>query len=175
MEKAQILLALNENLPNAVLRSEDTHDGMMTFAVDATQVYNVLLFLKEHTEFQFNFLTDLCGAHFPKQEGQEIAVIYHLHAWIQNARLRIKTYLPEENPSIQSVCAIWPAANWMERETYDFYGVQFKGHPNLKRILNVDEMEVFPMRKEFALEDGTRTDKVDSFFGRKGNEEQTFD
>ena len=60
------------------------------------------------------------------------------------------------------------AANWMERETYDFYGVNFVGHPNLKRILNVDEMDYFPMRKEFPLEDQTRIDKDDEMFGRGG-------
>jgi NADH-quinone oxidoreductase subunit C len=61
---------------------------------------------------------------------------------------------------------VFAAANWLERETYDFYGVIFEGHPNLKRILNVDEMIIFPMRKEYPLEDQTREDKNDSMFGR---------
>ena len=63
----------------------------------------------------------------------------------------------------------------MERETYDFFGVIFTGHPDLRRILNVDDMDVFPMRKEFKLEDGTRTDKDDRFFGREGNYQQRLD
>lgn len=61
---------------------------------------------------------------------------------------------------------LWPAANWMERETYDFFGVEFVGHPDLRRILNVDDMDYFPLRKQYPLEDGTRTDKEDEFFGR---------
>jgi NADH-quinone oxidoreductase subunit C len=61
---------------------------------------------------------------------------------------------------------IWPAANWMERETYDFYGILFGDHPNLQRILNVEDMTDFPMRKDFPLEDQTREDKDDSMFGR---------
>ena len=61
---------------------------------------------------------------------------------------------------------IWVGANWMERESYDFYGIRFKGHPNLVRILNVDEMDIFPLRKEFPLEDQTREDKEDKMFGR---------
>jgi len=63
---------------------------------------------------------------------------------------------------------LYPAANWQERETYDFYGIVFKNHPQLKRILNMDEMESFPLRKEFPLEDQGRTDKDDRFFGRTG-------
>jgi NADH-quinone oxidoreductase subunit C len=63
----------------------------------------------------------------------------------------------------------------MERETYDFFGIHFEGHPNLTRILNVDDLDVFPLRKEYRLEDGTRTDKDDRFFGRTGNEGRRFD
>jgi NADH-quinone oxidoreductase subunit C len=70
------------------------------------------------------------------------------------------------NPVLPTAVTIWPAANWMERETYDFYGILFEGHPNLVRILNVEDMTVFPMRKDFPLEDQTREDKNDSMFGR---------
>jgi NADH-quinone oxidoreductase subunit C len=83
-----------------------------------------------------------------------------------NVRLRIKAFLPIANPEIPSATSLYSSANWMERETYDFYGIIFQGHPNLTRILNADEMDYFPLRKEYPLEDGTRTDKVDSFFGR---------
>ena len=61
---------------------------------------------------------------------------------------------------------LWAAANWMEREAFDFYGFKFKGHPDLRRILNMDEMDYHPMRKEYALEDGSRDDKQDKYFGR---------
>lgn len=83
-----------------------------------------------------------------------------------NVRLRIKTFIPIAKPEIASVTSLYSSANWMERETYDFYGIIFTGHPNLTRILNVDEMDYFPMRKEYPLEDGTRQDKVDEYFGR---------
>jgi NADH-quinone oxidoreductase subunit C len=67
---------------------------------------------------------------------------------------------------LNSITALFEAANWMERETYDFYGIRFEGHPNLKRILNMDEMDYFPLQKQYPLEDGKREDKEDLYFGR---------
>ena len=89
-----------------------------------------------------------------------------MHNWIDNVRVRIKTFLNGENPQIKTLSQIFLCANWMERETYDFYGIDFVGHPQLKRILNMDEMISFPMRKEFPMEDSGRSDKDDRFFGR---------
>ena len=84
----------------------------------------------------------------------------------ENRRVRVKTFFDINQPEIPTATDLWPSANWMERETYDFFGVRFTGHPNLKRILNVDEMDIFPMRKEYPLEDQTREDKEDRNFGR---------
>ena len=92
--------------------------------------------------------------------------MYQLHNLYTNVRLRLKIYLPVSSPTVPTLTPVFAAANWMERETYDFYGVVFEGHPNLKRILNVDEMIIFPMRKEYPLEDQVRQDKNDSMFGR---------
>ncbi|HEY8402859.1 MAG TPA: NADH-quinone oxidoreductase subunit C, partial [Cytophagaceae bacterium] len=92
--------------------------------------------------------------------------IYHLHNLPKNFRLRLKTFFPKTDPVIDSLTPVFNSANWMERETYDFFGIIFKGHPNLKRILNVDDMDYFPLRKEYALEDPTRDDKKDNMFGR---------
>jgi NADH-quinone oxidoreductase subunit C len=94
---------------------------------------------------------------------------------MDNFRIRVKIYTPEDDASVPTATTLWATANWMERQEYDFFGINFTGHPNLVRILNVDDMEVFPMRKQYRLEDGTRTDKDDRFFGRDGNYEQTFD
>ena len=92
--------------------------------------------------------------------------MYQLHNLYNNARLRLEIYLPVVSPTVATLTPVFAAADWMERETYDFYGVVFEGHPNLKRILNVDEMIIFPMRKEYPLEDQVRQDKNDSMFGR---------
>ena len=92
--------------------------------------------------------------------------MYQLHNLYTNVRIRLKIFLPENNPTVSTLTSVFAAANWLERETYDFYGVQFEGHPNLTRILNVDEMIIFPMRKEYPLEDQIRQDKNDFMFGR---------
>lgn len=89
-----------------------------------------------------------------------------MHNWVDNVRIRFKAFLNGENPEVESVTSLFESANWQERETYDFYGIIFKGHPDLRRILNMDEMVSFPMRKEFPLEDANRTDKDDRYFGR---------
>ena len=112
----------------------------------------------------FRSLTTLCGIHYP--DSNQIAVMYQLHNMVTNVRVRLKIFLPDDNPVAPTLTGVFPAANWMERETYDFFGVIFEGHPNLKRILNVEEMIMFPMRKEFPLEDQVREDKNDTMFGR---------
>jgi NADH-quinone oxidoreductase subunit C len=102
--------------------------------------------------------------HYPDRDT--LGVVYHLHSLRLNVRIRIKIETPLSDPTVSSVTSLFSTANWQERETYDFFGVIFTGHPNLKRILNVDDMEVFPLRKDIRLEDGTREDKNDAMFGR---------
>lgn len=140
--------------------------GLLTIEFDKNNIKDLLSFLYHHQELQMQFLTDICGIHYPDNKGNEIGVIYHIHSLINNVRVRVKCYMPIENPSIDSATFLFSSANWQERETFDFYGVNFVDHPNLRRILNADEMDYFPMRKEYPLEDGTRTDKDDSYFGR---------
>lgn len=143
--------------------------GMLTFEAPKELNLKVMQFLYDDAELQFRFLTDLQAVHYPDNTGRELAVVYHLHNLTQNIRLRFKVYTDSNKPDVFSATALFAAANWMERETYDFFGVNFVGHPNLKRVLNVDEMDYFPMRKEFPLEDQTRIDKDDEMFGRGGS------
>jgi NADH-quinone oxidoreductase subunit C len=126
-------------------------------------------FLYDDPDLTFTFLTDLTVVHYPDKKGKELAVVYHLHNLADNIRIRFKVFTDIVQPDVFTATSIFSAANWMERESYDFFGVNFVGHPNLKRILNVDEMDYFPMRKEFPLEDQTRTDKDDEMFGRGGH------
>ncbi len=142
--------------------------GMLTFVSNKEINLKVLNFLSEDPELKFRFMTDLCGIHYPDNKGAELGVIYHLHNLEDNIRIRYKVFTDINKPDIYTATNLFSAANWMERETYDFYGVNFIGHPNLKRILNVDEMDYFPMRKQYPLEDQTRVDKDDEMFGRGG-------
>ncbi|MBL7748895.1 MAG: NADH-quinone oxidoreductase subunit C [Chitinophagaceae bacterium] len=140
--------------------------GMLTFEAPKELNLKVLNFLYDDEELKFRFMTDLAGVHYPGNSGRELAVVYHLHNMVDNVRIRFKVFTDINTPDIYTATGLFSAANWMERETYDFFGVNFVGHPNLKRILNVDEMDYFPMRKEFPLEDQTRIDKDDEMFGR---------
>ncbi|MBA0883001.1 NADH-quinone oxidoreductase subunit C [Flavobacterium undicola] len=140
---------------------------IFSFEINAHKNTAIILFLKNDPDLRFHFLTDLCGIHYPENPVEkQFAVVYLLHNWYENKRIKIKTFINGENPEIKTLSNIFLSSNWMERETYDFYGFNFIGHPQLKRILNMDEMTSFPMRKEFPLEDGGRTDKDDRFFGR---------
>jgi NADH-quinone oxidoreductase subunit C len=145
--------------------------GMLTFEAPKDLNLKVLNFLYDEPDLGFHFLTDLTVVHYPAYKGRELAVVYHLHNMIENVRIRFKVFTDIQQPDVYTATGLFSGANWQEREAYDFYGVNFVGHPNLKRIQNVEEMDYFPMRKEFPLEDQTRIDKDDEMFGRGG----TFD
>lgn len=143
--------------------------GLLQFEAPKESNLKVLNFLYDNDTLKFRFLTDITGVHYPNEKGRELAVVYHLHNLIDNVRIRFKVFTSIDQPDIYTATGLFSAANWMERETYDFFGINFIGHPNLKRILNVEEMDYFPLRKEFPLEDQTRIDKDDEMFGRGGS------
>lgn len=165
IDNQYILTELQSKFGERIYNSYEPY-GLLTIELDKNSIKELLHFLYHHKELQMQFLTDVCGIHYPDVKGKELGVIYHIHSLINNVRLRIKCFMPIGNPSIDSATFLFSSANWQERETFDFYGINFIDHPNLKRILNADEMDYFPMRKEYPLEDGTRTDKDDSYFGR---------
>ncbi|MGC4037386.1 MAG: NADH-quinone oxidoreductase subunit C [Chitinophagaceae bacterium] len=142
--------------------------GLLTFEAPKELNLKVLNFLYDDAELKFRFMTDLCGVHFPENKGKELGVVYHLHNLEDNIRVRFKVFTDVNKPDVYTATALFATANWQERETYKLYGINFVGHPKLKRILNVDEMDYFPMRKEFPLEDQSRIDKDDEMFGRGG-------
>jgi NADH-quinone oxidoreductase subunit C len=160
----KIVNAINEHFNNAVLKQEMLYD-MFTITLRKDAVIPAIQWLYDNEELKFRFLTTMCGLHYPDQK-EELGMMYQLHSLENNIRIRIKTFFPKDLAVMPTLTGIYSAANWMERQEYDFFGIDFKGHPNLKRILNVDDMIIHPMRKEFPLEDQTRKDKNDNMFGR---------
>jgi len=143
-----------------------TASGILSFESSKEINLKILQYLYEEPGLGFTFLTDLCGVNYPDNIGAELVVVYHLHNFSENIRLRYSVSTSIDETAVFTASKLFESANWMERETYDFFGVNFIGHPNLKRILNVDEMDYFPLRKEYPLEDQTRIDKDDEMFGR---------
>ncbi len=162
MEMPLAIADLKEKFDDYILETI-TDTDIYTIVIDPQKIIDIFAYLQE--KWGFIFLTDLCGVHYPDRENP-FGVVYHLHNMLTNIRLRIKLFLPLENPEVHTLCGLYSSANWMERETYDFFGIQFKGHPNLIRILNVEYLDYFPLRKEYPLEDPTREDKDNRFFGR---------
>jgi NADH-quinone oxidoreductase subunit C len=158
---------LTEKFGDQLIDWEEPY-GMLTFSSPKDLNLKVLQFLFDDPELKFQFMTDLAAVHYPDRKGEELAVVYHLHNLIDNIRIRFKVFTDINKPDVFSATALYAAANWMEREAYDFYGVNFVGHPNLVRIQNVEEMEYFPQRKEYPLEEQSRIDKDDEMFGRGG-------
>jgi len=165
VDNAYIKQRLTAQFGEQVSRFEEPY-GMLTFESPKDLNLKILQFLYDDPELRFQFMTDLTAVHYPHDIGRELAIVYHLHNLVDNIRIRYKVFTDIQKPDVFTATKLFSAANWMERETYDFYGVNFVGHPNLKRILNVDEMNYFPMRKEYPLEDQTRIDKDDAMFGR---------
>ncbi|MBL7925205.1 MAG: NADH-quinone oxidoreductase subunit C [Bacteroidia bacterium] len=155
---------LKEHFGEAVYSAELLYDFPVV-TVEKDKLHEILKFLKEDPELNFHFLTTLCGLHYP-EAGLPYGIMVQLHNMPANTRLRIKSFTSDKEPVFHTLTALWPSANWMERETYDFFGYRFSGHPDLRRILNMDSLEGWPMRKEYPLEDPFRKDKDDKMFGR---------
>lgn len=160
-----VLARLQEQFGEAILAHETPYD-LLTIEVPADKAHDIIKWLKADDVLKMSFLTLIGAVHYPEQAGRELCVNYHIHSLVHNVRLRIRAFLPIAQPDIATITDIYIGADWQERETYDFFGVNFVGHPNLVRILNEDDMDYFPMRKEYHLEDATREDKDDRYFGR---------
>jgi len=164
LENSFIIDKLTRTFGGDILMTE-TGSEILSITVAGPVIHEVIRFLKEEESLGFGFLTDLCGIHYPDR-GLPLGVVYHLHNLAENKRIRVKTFVTTGDPNVATVTDLYSAAGWMERETYDFYGIIFDGHTNLKRILNVEYLDFFPLRKEYPLEDPTREDKDDRYFGR---------
>ncbi|MVZ66774.1 NADH-quinone oxidoreductase subunit C [Sphingobacterium sp. DK4209] len=164
LNNQQVLDKLQSQFADRILHVAEPK-GLLTIVTGKDSVIEILRLLKEDDTLQFIYLTDITAVHYPELENA-FAVVYHVHSLVFNVRIRIKVFLNINDLNIPSATVLWNGANWMERETFDFFGINFEGHPDLRRILNMDDLGVFPMRKEYPLEDPNRVDKKDFYFGR---------
>ncbi len=166
VQNARLLARLHQLFGADAFSDVEEPYGLLTATTTRERIHGIIAGLQQDKEIGLHFLTTMCGINYPENPNKELGIIYHLHSLTQNIRLRLKIFFPVADPIVPTLTDIYLTANWMERETYDFFGVIFTGHPNLIRILNVEDMDYHPMRREYPLEDGTREDKTDLFFGR---------
>ena len=144
---------------NPVEISDDFNQ--LQISISADQILDVVDFIKNDEACEFRQITDIAGVDFPDRQ-KRFEVIYHFLSFKHNSRLRIKI-ITGEDESIPSITSIFPAANWFEREVFDMYGIQFKDHPDLRRILTDYGFEGYPLRKDFPLSGNVeiRYDEID--------------
>jgi NADH-quinone oxidoreductase subunit C len=145
---AKIGNAVSRALPGAI-RSQALNVGELTLIVERSEIVRVLQFLRDDPACEFKILVDICGVDWPHREHR-FDVVYHLLSLTRNRRLRVKVETDETNP-VPTVVSIYPAANWLEREAFDMYGIVFGDHPDLRRILTDYGFSGYPLRKDFPL------------------------
>jgi NADH-quinone oxidoreductase subunit C len=145
-----LLRALRERFPEAVVATH-AYRGDLTAQIAPAALIDVCTFLRDDPACAFDFLSDLTAVDYigatPRFE-----VVYHLRSLSKQHRLRLKARIPEEQPRIASVVTVWRGADWLERETFDMYGIQFEGHPDLRRIYLYPEFQGHPLRKDYPKE-----------------------
>jgi NADH-quinone oxidoreductase subunit C len=150
MDLEKVVNKVKKNFPESILEAS-TFREEITLHVRADDILSLCRFLYDDAEFSFDFLTDLCGVDLYPREPR-FQIIYHLCAMKTKQRLRLKISLPGTNPHVASVVSVWKAANWLEREAFDMYGIRFDGHPDLRRILLTPEWQGHPLRKDYPMQ-----------------------
>lgn len=154
--------SVKQTFPDQVLAAETFRD-QTTIEIRRDRVADVLRHLKD--AHGMNCLMDLCGLDLLGRGAPErFAVVYHLKRIPEGSILRVKAYVPEADPWIDSVTSLWEAANWAEREAFDMFGIRFRGHPNLRRILLPETFGSHPLRKEYPLQGKGERDQFPKYY-----------
>jgi NADH-quinone oxidoreductase subunit C len=124
--------------------------GQATVIVNRDRIVRICWWLRDDPGTRMEFLSDLCAVDYPKREHR-FEVVYNLYSLTQRHRIRIKVRLPEDELSVDSVVSIWRGADWFEREAFDLFGIEFRGHPDLRRLLLPDNWQGYPLRKDYPL------------------------
>jgi NADH-quinone oxidoreductase subunit C len=125
--------------------------GEITFHVKRERLVEVCRHLRDDEALRFEFCSGVSGVHYPHETGRELHAVYHLLSITHNRRIRLEVSVPDADPHIPSVVSVYPANDWHERETYDFFGIIFDGHPALTRIQMPDDWPGHPQRKDYPL------------------------
>jgi len=146
----KLVKKLKDKFSGAVLEAVE-FIGQVSIRIEPGRIVDVCSFLRDEPETKFNYLSDLTCVHYPMDPERPLEVVYNLYSISRNERVRLKVAIAED-ASVDSVTAVWPSANWMEREVYDLFGVNFLNHPDLRRILLPPDWEGHPLRKDYPLE-----------------------
>jgi NADH-quinone oxidoreductase subunit C len=145
----KIIQRVKAQFPDSIEESDEFRDDL-TVLVKREDIVKVCNFLKNDPELAFDMLVDLCGVDMYRPEGR-FEVVYNLCSLKKKKYLRLKVVVDEDDPVVDTVSVVWSGANWHERETYDMFGIKFKGHPDLRRMYMPEDFEYFPLRKDFPL------------------------
>ena len=129
--------------------------------VEPSSIVEVCRFLRDDPGLKFEVLSDLTGLDLPKED--KLQVVYHLYSYSQRHQIVLKVDLPRENPNVATMEEVWKAANWMEREVFDLFGVMFDGHSDLRRIMLPEDWVGHPLRKDYVEQeeyDGISTQRA---------------
>jgi len=149
MDLESVVNRVKEKFPESLLEAS-TFRGEVTLHVRPEDILPVCRFFHDDPELAFDYLVDLCGVDFYPREPR-FQVVYHLGSLKTKERLRLKVSLPGQAPRVSSVVSVWKAADWMEREAFDMFGITFEGHPDLRRILLTPDWKGHPLRKDYPL------------------------
>lgn len=143
---------VREALPGALLDVKEFR-GETTLIVAPESVVEIARFLRDTRGLVFNFLSDISAVDYYPEATRpgRFGVSYHLYSHLYSRRIRIKVFLQEDDPVLETVTGLWPAANWLEREIFDMMGITFEGHPDLRRVLMPQDWEGHPMRRDYPL------------------------
>ncbi len=125
--------------------------GDETIVVGRENLLEIFRFLQQDPELDFNFLVDITAADYLGKKEPRFEVVYHLLSLRTNRRLRVKVPVPEADPVVESLTPLWKTANWLEREAWDMYGIRFRNHPDLRRVLLYEEFQGHPLRKDYPV------------------------
>ncbi|GAA3496104.1 NADH-quinone oxidoreductase subunit C [Streptomyces prasinosporus] len=138
-------------LPGNAIEKTVVDRGELTFHIEREHLVRVARTLRDDPALRFELCTGVSGVHYPNDKGRELHAVYHLRSITHNRLIRLEVSAPDGDPHVPSLVSVYPTNDWHERETYDFFGIVFDGHPALTRIMMPDDWQGHPQRKDYSL------------------------